>query len=154
VSIVLGKDETITSSEKFTTNLVLSWLKTDFSLTNKRLMGFQPNTLFGVFPLGKKEVSYPLKNIASVGVSTKFHLKRFIIGLILVFIGLGMFGDSFLGGLILLAIGALPLLNSFTSSMVVTNNAGQPVGIEISILEKDKVQQFVNKVNVGISDVA
>lgn len=65
-----------------------------------------------------------------------------------------MFESSFLGGLILLAIGSLPLLNSYTSTMVITNNAGHPVRIEISILEKDKVQQFVNKVNVGISDVA
>jgi hypothetical protein len=40
----------------------------------------------GVIPLEKNEVSYPLKNIASVGVSTKFHFKRFFIGLILVFI--------------------------------------------------------------------
>jgi hypothetical protein len=154
MNIALGKDEEKSVSEKFTTNLVLSWLKTDFSLTNKRLVGFQPNTLLGVFPLGKSEVTYPLKNIASVGVSTEFHLKRFILGIILVLVGLGMFGDSFLGGLILLAIGALPLLNSFTSTMVITNNGGQTVGIEISILEKDKVQQFVNKVNVGISEVA
>ncbi|MFG6146828.1 hypothetical protein [Halobacillus sp. B23F22_1] len=84
MNLPLGKDEEITSSERFTTNLVLSWLKTDFSLTNKRLIGFQPNTLLGVFPLGKSEVTYPLKNVASVGVSTKLHVRRFIIGLILV----------------------------------------------------------------------
>ncbi|WP_101841945.1 hypothetical protein [Halobacillus sp. Marseille-P3879] len=135
MNLPLGKDEEVTSSEKFTTNLVLSWLKTDFSL--KRLVGLQPNTLLGVFPFGKSKVSYPLKNVASVGVSTKLHLRRL--------------GDSFLGGLILLAIGSLPLLNSYTSRMITPNNAGHPVRIEISILEKDKVQQFVNKV---ISDVA
>ncbi|WP_214483762.1 hypothetical protein [Bacillus sp. SM2101] len=154
MSIVLGNDETVTSKENFTTNLVLSWLKTDFSLTNKRLVGFSPNTLFGVFPLGKNEFSYPLKNVASVGVSTKFHFKRFIIGLILVFMGLGAFDTSFFVGLVLLAVGALPLLNSYTSRMIVTNNAGQAADIEISILEKDKVQQFVNRVNMGISDIA
>ncbi|WP_188206904.1 hypothetical protein [Alkalibacillus aidingensis] len=154
MNIALGKDEEVTSKGNFITNLVLAWLKTDFSLTNKRFIGFQPNTLLGVFPLGKKEISYPLKNIASVGVSTQFHLKRFILGLILVFIGLAMFGDSFLGGLILLAVGILPLLNSFTTTMGVTNNAGQVVNIEMSILEKDKVQQFINEVNIAISDAA
>lgn len=154
MSLVMGKDEVVNKSQRFTTNLVLSWLKTDLSLTNKRVVGYQPNTLFGVIPLGRNEVSYPLKNVSSVGVSTRLHLKRLILGLILVFIGLGMFGDSFLGGLILLVIGALPLLNSFTSKMTITNNAGQPVVMEISILEKDKVQKFVNDVNVGISDIA
>ncbi|KYC84227.1 hypothetical protein MXL46_15365 [Heyndrickxia sporothermodurans] len=58
MNITLGKDERVTSSEQFTTNLVLSWLKADFSLTNKRVVGFQPNTLFGLFPLGRNEVSF------------------------------------------------------------------------------------------------
>lgn len=154
LNVVLGKDEEIKKTENFTTNLVLNWLKTDFSLTTKRIIGYQPNTLLGVFPLGKKEITYPLKNIAGVGVSTKFHFKRFIIGLILVFIGFSMMGDSFLGGLILLIIGALPLFNSFTSTLSITNNAGQSHLIEMSILEKDKVQDFVNKVNISIAEIA
>ncbi|MBH0171492.1 hypothetical protein [Fictibacillus sp. 18YEL24] len=81
-------------------------------------------------------------------------MKRFAIGLFLLFIGLGMLELSFFGGLILSVLGALPLLNSFTSNMVITNNAGQCVNIEMSIIEKDKVQQFINKVNVAIADAA
>jgi hypothetical protein len=154
MNIAMGKDEEIKKSVQFTTNLVLAWLKTDFSLTNKRFIGFQSNTLFGVFPLGKKEITYPLKNIAGVGVSTKFHFKRFIIGLILAIVGLSMMGNSFLGGLILFLIGALPLLNSFTSTLNVTNNAGQSHFLEMSILEKNKVQDFVNDINVTVADIA
>ncbi len=81
-------------------------------------------------------------------------MKRFAIGLFLLFIGLGMLELSFFGGLILSVLGALPLLNSFTSNMVITNNAGQRVNIEMSIIEKDKVQQSINKVNVAIADAA
>ncbi|WP_156290979.1 hypothetical protein [Oceanobacillus salinisoli] len=154
MGIVLGNDESVVKEDNFTTNLVLSWLKTNFSLTSKRVIGYQPNTLLGVFPLGKKEITYPLKNLASVSVSTKFHFKRLIIGLILCLIGLGMFGDSFLGGLILLILGALPLLNCYTSAMAITNNAGQSHYIEMSILEKDKVQSFVNDVNISVADLA
>lgn len=154
MSLVMGKNESISKSQSFTTNLVLAWLKMDLSLTNKRVVGYQPNTLFGVIPLGRNEVSYPLKNIASVAVSTKLHIGRLLVGLILVYFSLLLFGDSFFGGLILLLIGLLPLLNCFTSKMVIINNAGHPVIMEISILEKDKLQNFVNDVNVAISDIA
>ncbi|QPC47632.1 hypothetical protein [Mangrovibacillus cuniculi] len=154
MSLVLGKDEIINKSQNFTTNLALFWLKTDLSLTNKRVIGYQPNTLLGVIPLGRNEVSFPLKNIASVSVSTKLHFVRLLVGLFFVFSALGSIGNSFLGALLFLAIGLIPLLNSFTSKMTITNNAGQPVSMEISILEKDKVQNFVNDVNISISEVA
>ncbi|MBN8234130.1 hypothetical protein JF544_02680 [Halobacillus kuroshimensis] len=153
MSLPLGKDENVQVSEDFTQNLVLSWLKSDFSLTNKRIMGKTPNTLFGMIPLGSREITYPLKNIASVGVSTKLHLRRLIFGLILVLIGLNLFDSSIFGGLFLTIVGAIPLLNSYTSTMVISNTAGQPVGVQISILEKQKVQDFANKININISDI-
>ena len=147
MNVKLSNDEELLNSQKFTTNLVLGWIKSDFSLTNKRIIGVRPNTLLGVFPLGRNEISYPLKNIASVGVSTKFHLGKFIFGLLFLYFGAGM-GEF---NVILLAISLFLLLNSFTSKLVVTNSAGQPVHIELSILEKSKVENFVESVNAGIS---
>ncbi|MBP3041701.1 hypothetical protein J9303_19865, partial [Bacillaceae bacterium Marseille-Q3522] len=111
MSIALGKDEVVKKSEHFTSNLVLAWLKTSFSLTNKRIIGNEPNTVFGLIPLGVKEVTYPLKNVASVSVSTKFHFKRFVLGIILILLGLSTMGSSFFWGLILLLLGAIPFLN-------------------------------------------
>ena len=154
MSIVLGKDEVIVDKKQFTTNLILAWLKTDFTLTSKRIAGHQPNTLFGLIPLGKQEVTFPLKNVASVGVSTKFHLKRLLVGGIVALIGLSMMGNSFVGGLIVTALGAIPLLNSFTASFTYTNNAGHTSHVEMSILEKEKTQQFVNQINTTIADIA
>lgn len=154
MNIAMGKEERLTTKQEFTTNLVLSWLKTEFALTTKRIIGYQPNTVVGLIPFGKKEVTYPLKSVSAVGVSTKFHFKRFIVGLILVLFGLSTLSDSFLGGIILLAIGAFPLINSYTSTLTITNNAGQSHFLEMSILEKDKVQSFVNDVNMSIVDIA
>lgn len=150
---VLSKDEQVVESKNFTTNLILNWLKTDFTLTNKRIVGSQPNTLFGLIPLGKAEITFPLKNVSGVGVSTQFYFKRFLFGAILALIALGTFGSSFLLGLILLVLGSLLLVNSYTASLKITNNAGQSPVIEISILEKDKIQQFANKVNSSIADL-
>ena len=149
--INLGKDEEITESEKFNTNLV-PWLKTDFSVTNKRIIGYRPKAILGFLPLGRDEISFPLSNVASVGVIFNFHLRRFFLGLIFM-LGSIIFSGSLSDALMLLAIASIFFLSCLTNSIVVTNNAGQLLGIEISILEKKKVQRFVNKVNTGISHI-
>ncbi|SFS41304.1 hypothetical protein [Paenibacillus sp. 453mf] len=154
MSIVLGKEESLVDKKQFTTNLILAWLKTDFTLTSKRIAGHQPNTLFGLIPIGKKEVTFPLKNVSSVGVSTKFHLRRFIFGGVITLIGLSILGGSFFGGLIVTLLGLIPLLNSYTASISYTNNAGHTSSIEMSILEKEKAEQFVQQINLSIADIA
>jgi hypothetical protein len=62
-------------------------------------------------------------------------------------------GSSFILGLILLLIGAVNIANCYTATFVITNNAGQASGYEISILEKAKVQNFVNEINTIIADL-
>ncbi len=147
-----GNEEEITDSVVFASNPIFTWLKADFSLTNQRIIGHHPTTFLGVIPFGKNEISFPLKNISSIGVSTSFHTSKFIFGLFFFILGLIMFDTSILFGLLFLVLGIVPLLNSIKTSFIVTNNAGQPLGFEISILEKKKVEQFVNKVMSGISN--
>ena len=149
MNIKLSKDEELLNSVKLTTNLLLAWLKTDFSLTNKRIISTKPNTVLGLFPLGKDEISYPLQNIASVAVSTKFHLSKFIFGFLFLIITLNL--GYQLTAFICFAISLVLLFNSFTSKMIVVNNAGQLVHVEISILEKSKVDYFVSSLNEGLS---
>lgn len=150
MSTILGKDEQKIKEATFTANLILFWLKANYVLTNKRVTGQSPNTLFGLIPLGKGQIAQPLKTIASVTSSTKFSFMRLLIGLILVFAGV-YFITSF--GIILLLLGAINILNCYTATFVITNNAGQPEGYEISILEKSKVEEFVNEVNTVIADL-
>ncbi len=150
MSTILGKDEQKIKDATFTANLILFWLKADYVLTNKRVTGHTPNTLMGIIPLGKAQIAQPLKTIASVSSSTKFSFLRLLIGLILVGAGFG-FITSF--GIILLLLGAINVLNCYTATFVITNNAGQSVGYEISILEKAKVVEFVNEVNTVIADL-
>jgi hypothetical protein len=153
MSTVLGKDEKIEYESTFTANLILFWLKANYVLTNKRVTGDTPNTLLGLIPLGKAQIAQPLKTIASVSSSTKFSILRLIIGLIFVGIGFNVLGSSLLGGLILLLIGAINVLNCYTATFVITNNSGQSAGYEISILEKAKVQDFVNRINTVIAEI-
>ncbi|MBE7646280.1 hypothetical protein [Tenacibaculum finnmarkense] len=166
MSVILTNDEKEINKSKFTANLVLFWLKADYTLTNKRITGETPNTFLGLIPLGKAKISQPLKTIASVSSSTKFKLKRLILALVLFAIGSNM-GDSadqitaagaepagigFVGAIFIL-FGIINILNCYTATFSITNNSGQNTGYEISILEKGKVENFVNKINNQIADL-
>jgi len=94
----------------------------------------------------------PLKSIASVSTSTKFHLKRFVIGMFFLVVGLPELYNLNLIWLLFLVLGFVPLANSFTSTLIVTNNAGHSIPIRISILEKGNLQEFANKVNDTIAE--
>ncbi|WP_209124417.1 hypothetical protein [Alkalihalobacillus sp. BA299] len=144
------KQEQTIEKGVFRTNLLLPWLTTDLEVTTKRFIGYNRNTLLGLIPFGKNEVTFPLKNIASVSTSTKFHGKRFAFGLFFVLASLAGLSDNFASSVIFFLIGILPLLNSYTSTFKITNNAGESPTIEISILEKGNVQSFANKVNDAI----
>jgi len=150
MSTILGKDEQKIKEATFTANLILFWLKANYVLTNKRITGHTPNTLLGLIPLGQAQVAQPLKTVASVTSSTKFSFIRLLIGLILVIAGFALIGSF---GIILLILGAVNILNCYTATFVVTNNGGQSVGYEISILEKSKVVEFVDEIITVIADL-
>ena len=153
MSLILGKDEKKIKEASFTANLILFWLKANYVLTNKRVTGHTPNTLFGLIPLGKAQIAQPLKTIASVTSSTKFSFMRLIIGVVFLAIGVGFMESSFFAGLILLILGVINILNCFTATFAITNNAGQSTSYEISILEKSKVVAFTNEVNTVVADL-
>jgi len=153
MAIVLGKDEQVVREDSFTANLILFWLKANYSLTNKRVTGHSPNTFLGLIPLGKSEISQPLKTIASVSSSTEFWFKTLLIGIIFAIAGFYLLGTSVAVGLVLLIVGAVNILNCYTSSFVITNSAGESQWYYLSILEKSKVQNFVNEVNTVIADL-
>ncbi len=153
MSTVLSSDERVIKKAKFTANLFLFWLKADYTLTNKRIEGKAPNTFLGLIPLGSAKISQPLKTVASVSCSTKFFFKRLLVGAILLALGGGMIQDSFGGAMIFIVIGAVNVLNCYTATFGIVNNSGQNVGYEISLLEKSRVEEFVNLANNQIAEL-
>jgi hypothetical protein len=145
---ILGNDEQILREETLIVNLVEYWLKAKYSLTNKRVTGIIPNTIFGIIPYGQQEVAYPLKNISSVSISTKFRVGNLLIGLIFILIALAF--HNALSFIIFGLVGLISILNCYTASFDITNNAGQKTGYILSILEKAKVESFVTEVNTAI----
>lgn len=145
--IALGKNENVISNNILSYSLVLFFIKCTFDITNKRLVGQVPN-LFWIFPIGTNNVTYPLKNIAGVKIDNKISIKRLIVGILLVLIGISKLSSLF----IILLIGILLVISSYEIFLVVQNNSGASISYAVSPLEKSKAQQLVNELNQVIAD--
>lgn len=143
--------ETVVCEESFIYSISYFFIKSKFKLTNKRIEGDIPNLLWFI-PTGKESATYPLNNISGVKISTKFYLKSFIFGLILASMGLSMFGDSFLRGLLFSGVGIFSILNAFRTLIVIQNSGGGNMSYAIAPNERLRAQEFVNKVNNIIAD--
>lgn len=153
-NLVKKREETTILEIKVTSNLLLFWLKSNIKLTNKKVEGNFPNTILGIIPFGKDNLVQPLRNISAVKSSNKFYLSRLITGILLICFGLiSMLINFGLIDLIILLIGITGLLNCYTAGISISNHAGGGIFQEVSILEKDKINTFVNKVNEIIIDL-
>jgi len=151
MQLQLLKEEQLVSEEAMSTSLLFFWLKSKFVLTSKRIVGEEPNTLLGLIPLGKKDISFPINKIAGVASDTKFHFGRLLFGTSIFIIGLFLFGTESpvakLIALLLLIAGLIKILNCYTSFFVISNSGGQNTGVELSILERSKIKQLVQAIN-------
>ena len=144
---ILGKEESVILKHDFMYSIVYFFIKSEFILTNKRIICNVPN-LFLFIPSGKNNVTYPLNNIAGVRLDTKVSVKSLLIGIIITLIGLSSLRSLFL----LFLIGALIILSSFETIMVIQNNSGSSMAYPVSPFEKGKAQDFINQVNTTIAD--
>lgn len=135
----------------FITSYLTFYLKGEIKL-EENFVKFQiPNTILGVIPLGSHKKSSAVNQIASVDNSFKVLVKNFLVGLVIAIIGLACMGSSVLGGLILLVIGALGVLNSLQTVLYVTMTSGQVVEIPFIIFEKAKATEAEEEINNLIS---
>jgi hypothetical protein len=128
--------ESSVHTTKFSPSVILFWLKTEMGVTNTRVVSRRANTLLGVIPLGYAEETFPLASTAATAVDIKFSLGRAILNNIF--------------GWILLLLGASMLLNALSARLKITNNGGGSTFLQVSILEKAKMEQFRNEINARL----
>lgn len=139
--------ESEASHESFSPSVVLFWLKTEVGVSDSRIVTKEPNTVLGLIPLGYSDGAFPLANVASVGVDSKFSVSRLIFGLISLVIGLSTMGSAAIVGLFFFLLGISMLANVMGTSLKIMNNGGGVSFITVSILEKSKVERFREKIN-------
>lgn len=150
-NIAMTEGEHQVTEESFSPNIVLAWLNAEIVLTNKRLVGKNPNTLFGVIPVGEDNINQPLKNVSNVRVSTNFRVLRLIVGIVFLLGGLSTIGSSVIAGMILLIIGAVLTLTSWLAELVVTDTSGRNNPISVSGLEKDRLSALADEINSSLT---
>ena len=116
----------------YSPSLMTAWLKTELTVTSRRLLARKSNTLLGVIPLGHDDAAMPLGSISEVGVNSKFHPGRAIMAIVWLVLMISMFNahQPVLGILALLLLIVAVLTTSLT----------------VSALEKAKLQSFKQEV--------
>jgi hypothetical protein len=146
--VSLGRNESVVSNYQLAYSLILFFLKSQFSVTNKRLIAVVPN-LFLIVPVGQQDVSYPLNNIATVACSTNLNVKKLLGGTILALVGVSM--KSFLG-IIILLFGIIIAVSGFETVILIRNNSGARIVYSIAPWESDRAREIVDDLNQVIAE--
>lgn len=136
-------------SVNFSISLLLFWLKGKVEVDSRFVKINIPNTILGVVPLGSDQQNIPLKNISSATISSRFYFLRIIIGVIIMLLGLGSMGDSFLLGLIFLIIG-FAIAGGGIQTTLEIQRAGNPYQINVPFYEKSKVQELNDAIHSAL----
>lgn len=131
----------------YSPSLMTAWLKTELTVTSRRLLARKSNTLLGVIPLGHDDAAMPLGSISEVGVNSKFHPGRAIMAIVWLVLMISMFNahQPVLGILALLLL-IVAVLTTMDAELRVVNNAGSVTSLTVSALEKAKLQSFKQEV--------
>jgi hypothetical protein len=135
----------------FMSSLLTFYLKGEVAFEQNYVRLTIPNTILSLIPLGSRNKQISTGQIASVETNFKLRMKDFLVGLIVAFIGLSFFNDTFIGGLIFLIIGVGMCVSAFQTSVVINENSGQNETINFVVIEKAKAEQMAAQVNALIS---
>lgn len=131
----------------YMTGLLTFYLKGEISTDQNFLKLKVPNTILGLIPLGAKKYSIPVQQLASVSSNFDLNFKRFLAGVIICLVALGMFSSSLLLGLILLLWGASTVITSFGIELEVETTGGTEYQVPFLIFEKAKALQAEQLIN-------
>ncbi|EEM12955.1 hypothetical protein bmyco0003_2940 [Bacillus pseudomycoides] len=136
---------------EFSTSLLFFWIKGKVEVDNRFVKTNLSNTLLGFIPAGKDQQSIPLKNISGAMLSTKYFIKPIILGLFIFFTGLNSLGDSFILGLILLILG-IGIAGSGIQTILEIEKSGTPYLISVPFFEKPKMQLLNNSIHDALAE--
>ena len=137
---------------RYITSLLTFYLKGEISTDQNFIKFKEPNTILGLIPLGAKTQNVAINQIASTQTNMKLKLLKLIIGIVLAVLGFSMFSESFVGGLIILIIGANSIIDAFEIDLQVNLTSGQVKAIDFFIFEKAKAEQAAAQINSMISN--
>lgn len=125
--------------QSFIVSYLTFYLKATVVLEGDFVKVSNPNTILKVIPLGTKNKTIPVAQIATVDDSFRLDFKPFIWGVVFTILGFSMMGGSFVGGLVLAAYGVLTVLSSFQTYLTLTFTSGGSYTVNAVVFEKENL---------------
>ena len=122
-------------------SLITFWLRSQLTLTETMVNGSAPNTLFGIIPAGRNDISQPLNRISRVQVSTKFVTGALLLGAIFVAFAVST------GSAVWWVFAVVALVSSYRAELLITDSGGGTQEVSVSPLDREAVQGFAAAVN-------
>lgn len=122
-------------------SLITFWLRSTLTLTDTMVNGTTPNTIFGLVPPGRNDVSQPLNRISRVQVSTRIEGGALLLLAIFVLLAVAF------GTWLWWVLAILFALGMYRAELVITDNGGGTQQVSVSPLDRDQIQAFVSAVN-------
>ncbi len=135
----------------YMTSLLTFYLKGEIKYEQNFVNLKKPNTILGLIPLGAKKDSLPVNQLASVESNFSLKFKRLLAGLIISGIALALFSEEFLIGLIILIVGLNSVITSFETHLFIKTTAGDIKDISFLIFEKSKADKAESQIRNLIS---
>ena len=112
-----------------------------------------PNTILTLIPLGAKQETIPINQIASVGTDFHLNFKDFLAGIVEIILAIWLNNEmdtpTFLC-ILLLLFGVFTILSAFKTILTVRTTSGASVYISFLIFEKSKAKQAEQQINYFI----
>jgi len=135
----------------FSLSLLFFWIKGFISVDSRFVKVSKANNVLGFIPAGKDNQSIPLKNISSTTISSQYKIKAIIIGIIIIFASLSSMGSSFIGALILLLIG-VGIFGSGIQTVLIIQRSGSDYFVPVPFFEKAKLLEMHDVINEVIAN--
>lgn len=146
---ILANWENIVESNSFISSISTFYVKSDFSVTDKRFVGHFPNIVLWMIPLWYNNITFNLKQISGVSIDVAYNFKKIVFWVISLLVWLSLWSVVLFVLAILLALGFfsnwIQIYMTVTTSWWITK-------CPIVFWEKSKAQELVNKLNSAIAE--
>ena len=136
----------------FITSLFTFYIKGELFNEQNFIKTRIPNVILSFIPLGSRNETIPINQIASVQTNFQLYFKGFFIGIVMAIIGLCCLGTSVLLGLILIALGVLNIINAFETILIINMTSGKEFFVSFLVFEKSKAVLAEQSINYMISN--
>jgi hypothetical protein len=148
---------------RFKKSVFFPWTKVEMSLDKKQLLVTDQKTLFWTIPIGRKnQKTYPLQHISMASAQYRFSLNTFVVGIVLLYAYIYLVSYAFVLDIIVGFVSIFIFSLLLTSGLycvskglsyklyLIDKKEDKYTSIDISLQEKEKIQEFADKVNKAI----